>query len=89
VLRLQGQGEDLIFETVNQLREQRRTMVQAEAQYLFLYRVMRQLWLEKYAPEVEGVGSGEGEGVEEGGGGGRRGDGEPAAKRLEVDPFVD
>lgn len=88
VLRLQGQGEDLIFETVNQLREQRRTMVQAEAQYLFLYRVLRQLWLEKYAPEVGGVGGAEGEGAEEGGGDGR-GDGEPAAKRLEVDPFVD
>ncbi|KAH6623527.1 protein-tyrosine phosphatase-like protein [Chaetomium tenue] len=75
VLRLQGQGEDLIFETVNQLREQRRTMVQAEAQYLFLYQVLRQLWLEKYTPEMEE--------------GGRRGDGEPAVKKLEVDPFAD
>ncbi|KAB5518220.1 protein-tyrosine phosphatase-like protein [Coniochaeta sp. 2T2.1] len=73
-------GEDLIFNTVNALREQRRTMVQADAQYLFIYQVLRKLWLEKYG----------------GGGGdavaasaiGREGSGEPAAKRLEVDPFV-
>lgn len=49
VLRLQeGQGEDLVFETVNQLREQRRTMVQAEGQYFFIYDVLRKLWLDKY-----------------------------------------
>ncbi|EAQ83239.1 hypothetical protein CHGG_09643 [Chaetomium globosum CBS 148.51] len=63
VLRLQGEGEDLIFESES-------TSCANSA-----------LWLEKYAPEME-----EGEGAEEGG---RREDGEPAAKRLEVDPFVD
>ncbi|KAK3376732.1 protein-tyrosine phosphatase-like protein [Lasiosphaeria ovina] len=42
------QGEDLIFSTVNQLREQRRTMVQAESQYLFIYQVLRKLWQDKY-----------------------------------------
>jgi protein-tyrosine phosphatase len=72
---LEGDGrEDLIFDTVNALREQRRTMVQAEAQYAFIYQVMRKLWLERY---------GRGEGAS-----GREGSGEPAAKRLEVDPFV-
>lgn len=73
VLRLQGQGEDLVFETVDSLREQRRTMVQAESQYLFIYQVLRKLWLDKY-----GEGAGEGEAEDEGR------DGPPAAKRLEV-----
>ena len=58
---------DLIFDTVNALREQRRTMVQAEGQYLFLYQVLRKLWQDKYGG----------------------GDEEPAAKRIEVDPFTD
>ena len=66
-----GDYNDAIFSTVNQLREQRRTMVQAESQYFFIYQVMRKLWQEKY-----GVGD-ENEA------------GEPAAKRLEVDPFLD
>lgn len=71
-----NEGEDLIFNTVNALREQRRTMVQADAQYLFIYQVMRKLWMEKY-------GGGGGQAAS-----GRDGSGEPAAKRLEVDPFV-
>ena len=62
-------GDDLIFSTVNRLREQRRQMVQAEMQYVFLYQVMRKLWQDKY---------GDGRDV-----------GEPAAKRLVVDPFVE
>ncbi|KAK3385015.1 protein-tyrosine phosphatase-like protein [Podospora didyma] len=66
---IKEEGEDLIFSTVNQLREQRRTMVQAESQYLFIYQVMRKLWQDKY---------GSGEDVRE-----------PAAKRLEVDPFIE
>ncbi len=61
-------NDDLIFSTVNQLREQRCTMVQAPAQYHFLYQVLRKLWLEKYGEEDVG---------------------EPAAKRLEVDPFIE
>lgn len=65
------EGEDLIFSVVNQLREQRSSMVQAEVQYLFIYQVMRKLWQDKY------------------GACGEEGQGEPAAKRLEVDPFVE
>ncbi|KAM7183729.1 tyrosine-protein phosphatase 1 [Naviculisporaceae sp. PSN 640] len=65
------EGEDLIFSVVNQLREQRGSMVQAEIQYLFIYQVMRKLWQDKYGVDSE----------EE--------QGEPAAKRLEVDPFVE
>lgn len=90
------EGPDLIFETVDSLREQRRTMVQAELQYLFIYRVLRQLWIEKYGPPQE-------EGQEEGGkeedGEGKEvmvdadrngdGDGERAAKRLEVEPSTE
>ncbi|ELQ43897.1 protein-tyrosine phosphatase 2 [Pyricularia oryzae Y34] len=45
--------DDLIFSVVNQLREQRRTMVQAEAQYLFIYQVMRKLWQDKYGVEED------------------------------------
>ncbi|KAK5661737.1 hypothetical protein OQA88_9837 [Cercophora sp. LCS_1] len=65
---IEEEGEDLIFSTVNQLREQRKNMVQAEGQYLFIYQVLRKLWQDKYGAE---------------------GNGEPAAKRLEVDPFVE
>lgn len=39
---------DPIFDTVNQLREQRKTMVQAYEQYAFLYEVLRKMWEEKY-----------------------------------------
>ena len=50
--------EDLVFEVVDALREQRRTMVQAEAQYEFIYRVLRKCWVEKYGPpegeEIDG-----------------------------------
>ncbi|KAK3400539.1 protein-tyrosine phosphatase-like protein [Sordaria brevicollis] len=42
------EDNDLIFQVVNMLREQRKTMVQAESQYQFIYQVMRKLWLEKY-----------------------------------------
>jgi protein-tyrosine phosphatase len=70
-----NEAEDLIFNTVNALREQRRTMVQADAQYLFIYQVLRKLWLDKYGGGASGAS-------------GREGSGEPAAKRLEVDPFV-
>ncbi|KAK2049657.1 protein-tyrosine phosphatase [Colletotrichum somersetense] len=46
-----AEGDDLIFATVDALREQRRSMVQAEPQYLFLYQVLRKLWQEKYDVE--------------------------------------
>lgn len=39
---------DPVFETVNRLREQRRNMVQAESQFLFIYQVLRKLWQDKY-----------------------------------------
>lgn len=39
---------DLVFDTVNALREQRRMMVQAEPQFLFIYQVLRKQWMEKY-----------------------------------------
>ncbi|KAJ4388107.1 hypothetical protein N0V93_008712 [Gnomoniopsis smithogilvyi] len=80
-------SRDLIFDTVNQLREQRRHMVQAEPQFEFIYQVMRKLWEDKYGGSKSPS----------------RGvtpvsehpprlslstDGEPAAKRLEFDPFV-
>ena len=39
---------DPIFDTVNRLREQRRTMVQADSQYSFIYSVLRQLWEQKH-----------------------------------------
>ncbi|TLS23880.1 hypothetical protein PpBr36_08228 [Pyricularia pennisetigena] len=45
--------DDLIFSVVNQLREQRRTMVQAESQYIFIYQVMRKLWHDKYGIEED------------------------------------
>lgn len=67
-----AEDNDLIFQVVNQLREQRKTMVQAESQYEFIYQVMRKLWLDKYGGDD--------------GGGGSRSSGERASKRLEVDP---
>lgn len=39
---------DPVYETVNQLRMQRKTMVQAYEQYAFLYEVLRKVWEEKY-----------------------------------------
>lgn len=48
-----GEDNDLIFQVVNRLREQRKTMVQAESQYQFIYQVMRKLWLEKYGSDGE------------------------------------
>ena len=43
-----NRGSDPVYETVNQLRMQRRTMVQAFEQYAFLYEVLRKMWEEKY-----------------------------------------
>jgi protein-tyrosine phosphatase len=40
-------GSDLVFETVNSLREQRMTMVQSDAQLSFIYGVLKQKWLER------------------------------------------
>ncbi|KAG7102174.1 hypothetical protein HYQ44_017984 [Verticillium longisporum] len=79
-------------------------MVQAPPQFLFLYSVLRRMWLERYAPALAAAEGGVGVGVGAGAGAGASttsrdstdgtastaGDGEPAAKRLEMgDPFVD
>ncbi|KAI8951266.1 protein-tyrosine phosphatase-like protein [Xylaria longipes] len=41
-------NDDPVFRTVNRLREQRRTMVQADSQYAFIYKVLRRQWLERH-----------------------------------------
>lgn len=70
------QQPDIIYNTVDSLRQQRRCMVQSEVQYRFLYEVMRKLWQDKYGIALDG---------HDPDGTGNR---EPAAKRLEVaDPF--
>ncbi|RWA03039.1 hypothetical protein EKO27_g12067 [Xylaria grammica] len=45
---LSDDDDDLVFRTVNLLREQRRTMVQADSQYNFIYTVLRRRWLERH-----------------------------------------
>ncbi|KAF2966353.1 hypothetical protein GQX73_g7241 [Xylaria multiplex] len=45
---LNEEEHDLVFKTVNLLREQRRTMVQAESQYGLIYKVLRRQWLERH-----------------------------------------
>ncbi|KAI9147790.1 Receptor-type tyrosine-protein phosphatase epsilon [Paramyrothecium foliicola] len=46
-----GEQPDLIFETVELLRQQRRGMVQGEIQYQFIYQVLRKLWIKKYGAQ--------------------------------------
>ncbi|CAN8105038.1 unnamed protein product [Discula destructiva] len=89
-------SDDLIFHTVNQLREQRRHMVQAEPQYHFLYQVLRKLWEDKYGVSISDSGNtaalrslGARPVVEPPPRLSLGMDGEPAAKRLEFDPFVE
>lgn len=41
-------GADPIADTVDKLREQRMMMVQGEAQFFFLYRMLRELWCERH-----------------------------------------
>jgi protein-tyrosine phosphatase len=44
---------DPIFNAVNQLRMQRRTMVQSVEQYAFIYEVLQKMWAEEYgAPSI-------------------------------------
>jgi len=81
-------ADDVVFATVNALREQRRTMVQAEAQFLFIYRVLRKLWVDRYGEDKGDSPVGTGAGTNGAGDGGGTHTGEPAAKRQEVDPFV-
>ena len=49
-----GKG-DLIYETVNSLREQRMMMVMNEIQHSFLYEVMRETFVERYKAKPEGA----------------------------------
>lgn len=81
------EGDDLIFHTVNQLREQRRNMVQAESQFLFLYQVMRKLWEDRHGISVASAISSEAPQLPDIGY--SSSNGEPAPKRLEFDPFVE
>jgi protein-tyrosine phosphatase len=46
---------DPIFDTVNRLREQRRTMVQADSQYSFIYSVLRQRWEQKHPVATQSI----------------------------------
>lgn len=45
-------GEDRIAETVSELRKQRMMMVQGEAQFAFLYEILRELWEQKHGVTV-------------------------------------
>ncbi len=51
--------EDMIFDVVNRLREQRMTMVQSEVQYQFLYQVVREQLLKKRATAATAASNGE------------------------------
>lgn len=98
-----AESDDLIFDTVNQLREQRRHMVQAEPQYQFLYQVVQKLWEDRYGrSDNSGGAKNSGQSSRSAGVSSRFAtpvsdlpprlptpDGEPAAKRLEFDPFVE
>lgn len=53
------EGPDVVFETVDELRTQRKSMVQAESQFLFVYRVLRKLWEERYGVAEEAQEKGE------------------------------
>ncbi|KAI0475233.1 protein-tyrosine phosphatase-like protein [Xylariaceae sp. FL0804] len=46
-----GASTDLVFDTVNALREQRKLMVQAEPQFVFIYQVLRKQYMEKHGVE--------------------------------------
>lgn len=49
--------EDVIWDTVNTLREQRIMMVMNELQYEFLYKVLKEAFVEKYAEKETGPGT--------------------------------
>ncbi|KAI2616732.1 phosphatases II [Hypoxylon sp. NC1633] len=50
-----GEEFDIIYKTVDALREQRKQMVQADAQYLFIYQVLRKRWLERHGLSEEDI----------------------------------
>ncbi|KAG5914566.1 hypothetical protein E4U53_004620 [Claviceps sorghi] len=66
------QPRDLIYDTVDRLRQQRRSMVQSEVQYSFLYDVLRKFWQDKHGIVVQDDAAHD------------TGTHEPAPKRLEV-----
>ncbi|KAL7919843.1 hypothetical protein ACQKWADRAFT_300213 [Trichoderma austrokoningii] len=45
--------EDLVYNTVAMLRQQRPNMVENEDQYLYIYQAIRQLWYDKYGRMIE------------------------------------
>lgn len=49
------EGRDLIYKTVDILRQQRWGMVQTDEQYQFIHHVMRKLWYDKYGVADEGA----------------------------------
>ena len=49
-----GEKEDIIYDVVNRLREQRMTMVQSEIQYHFLYEVLREQFEQWQVKQVSG-----------------------------------
>ncbi|KOS17446.1 Tyrosine-protein phosphatase Lar-like protein [Escovopsis weberi] len=52
------EGPDLVYDTVDTLRQQRRAMVQGNVQYIFIYQVIRKLWEDKYgAADAESAAS--------------------------------
>ena len=79
--------EDLIFETVNTLREQRMMMVMNDVQYSFLYEVLREAYVEMYSPgRRKVVGSGLTTEADDDGDGVGGGDGAPDAGMEEPSP---
>ena len=51
------ESEDIIYDTVNRLREQRMTMVQSDVQYNFLYEVLREQFKLWQVNQVSGEGT--------------------------------
>lgn len=51
----QSLKDDLIYDVVNKLREQRMMMVMNEIQYAFIYEAIREIFLEKYRAKPEGA----------------------------------
>ncbi|KAI1331579.1 hypothetical protein F5Y16DRAFT_360297 [Xylariaceae sp. FL0255] len=53
--RFTDNDSDLVYKMVNGLREQRRQMVQADVQYMFIHKVLRRYWLNRNADPEDGV----------------------------------
>ncbi|KAK3068320.1 tyrosine protein phosphatase 1 [Teratosphaeriaceae sp. CCFEE 6253] len=57
--KLPDEERDPIAETVDCLRQQRMMMVQGEAQFVFLYEVVRELWVRRWMERARGGGGNE------------------------------